>query len=74
MAVSATARRLGRSLFKRGRRALLGGAGMGGLKKRRRRGALTATEMGKITFMAQTLGKRNPAITLMIMKALGGKL
>lgn len=42
--------------------------------RRRKKSSLTMTEMGKLIFMGQALGKRNPVMTLMVMKALGGRL
>lgn len=51
-------------------RALGGG---GGFRRRKRQG-LTVNEMGKIMFLSQALGKRSPAVTLAVMKAMGGKI
>ncbi len=53
------------------------GAGLtavaGGRRKRRRSG-LTMTEMGKIMVLGQALGRRSPAVTLVTMKALSGRI
>jgi hypothetical protein len=42
----------------------------------RRRGipSLSPNEMGKLMLMSQVLGKRSPAMTLIVMKALRGRL
>ncbi len=47
-----------------------------GLRPGRKRGipSLSAGEMGKLMFLSQVLGKRSPAMTLIIMKALRGRL
>lgn len=45
-----------------------------GVRRRRRKSNLTLSEMGKIMVMGQALGKRSPAVTLMTMKAIGGRL
>lgn len=41
---------------------------------RRRRKGLTTSEMGKIMFMSQVLGRNNPAVTFAVMKAIGGRI
>lgn len=47
---------------------------LGGKRRRRSRGGLNMQEMGKIMVMSHALGRNNPAVTLMMMKGLGGKL
>lgn len=56
-------------------RAVGGGlpGAMGG-RRRRRRASLTASEMSKLIFMSQVLGKRSPALTMMVLKSLSGRL
>ena len=89
MMVGALAKRFAPRILGAGRRVAAGGvrrlAGAAaprlraalGAPGRRRRGripSLSATEMGKLMFMAQILGKRSPAMTMIVMKALGGRI
>lgn len=53
------------------------GAGLTGIaggRRKRRRSGLTMTEMGKIMVLGQALGRRSPAVTLVTMKALSGRI
>ncbi len=84
------ARRVGGGLVRRAGGAILrrGAAAVGGIAgarvtrgilrpgRGRRRGipSLSANEMGKLMFMAQILGRRSPAMTMIVMKALGGRI
>ena len=45
-----------------------------GTRRRRRHRGLTFNEMGKIMVMGQALGRRSPAVTLMTMRALSGRI
>lgn len=51
------------------RRALPGVPG-----RRRRRAGLTMREMEKISMMSAILGPRHPAVTFIVMRALGGRI
>jgi len=53
--------------------ARVAGVGVG---RRRRRGipTLSPNEMGKMMLMAQILGRRSPAMTMIVMKALSGRI
>lgn len=51
-----------------------GGGRIFGGRRRRSKSSLSGQEMGKLMFLSQVLGRRNPALTLVVMKALGGKL
>ncbi len=55
---------------------LVGRAALGARIGRRRRGipSLSPSEMGKLMLMAQVLGRRSPAMTLVVMKALRGRI
>lgn len=81
---------IGRRLLRRGRRAVAAGAGVvarvagpavaarlpgiAGVRRRRRIPALSSSEMGKLLFLGQVLGRRSPAMTLIVMRALGGRV
>lgn len=43
-------------------------------RRRRRRVGLTMREMEKIAMMAAVLGPRSPAVTMITMRALGGRI
>lgn len=66
---------LGTALLSIGRQIAPGvTSALTGARRRRRKSNLTLSEMGKIMVMGQALGKRSPAVTLMTMKAIGGRL
>lgn len=46
----------------------------GGRRKSRKKKSLSLEEMGKIMVMGQALGKKSPAVTLLTMKAISGRL
>lgn len=56
---------------------LVAARGAPGVSIRRRRGrvpSLSTSEMGKLMFLGQVLGRRSPAMTLVVMRALSGRI
>lgn len=43
-------------------------------RRRKKKATLSMEEIGKLMIIGQALGKRSPAVTLMTMKALSGRL
>ena len=69
-------RKFGGRIVRKALRKGVSFVGKRGFRTGKRRGipSLSASEMGKLMFMSQVLGKRAPAMTLIIMKALRGRL
>ena len=57
-----------------GRKGLPPALMRGGRRRRGRVPSLTPNELGKLMLMSQIFGKKSPAMTLVVMKALSGRL